>query len=247
MKYTLFALAALTGVTSAQSFVANSSNELVYVQPDSTSVTGASGFSYRALDYNTADGRVYGMTAGRFYSMNPDGSGLASITSAVANWDTLAYNTADGLFYGTKSGGTDLYSLTTGGTEALIANLGVQLQALTFNGTNFVANTYGTSGLDSANGALVAFDAAGNVNTIGASNYSFKSLGYDASTGKIHGNTNIAEYSMNADGTGLASLGNLPSAAIARTSLTPYAPVPEPSSAALLGLGGLALILRRRK
>ncbi len=29
--------------------------------------------------------------------------------------------------------------------------------------------------------------------------------------------------------------------------VTPVNPVPEPSSAALLGLGGLALILRRRK
>lgn len=151
--------------------------------------------------------------------------------------------------------GAGVWLDTTGWTAGLVT---VGINATTYTAgadTNFLFQAYAANGVDasnsvsldlhgSANGAVSANTGTATIAALGAEQYvtaagsnsfTFTFNGTDQFVGLVFAQENIAGGST----FGSADLDNL--------TVNTTDPIPEPSSTALLGLGGLALILRRRK
>ncbi len=217
MKYTLITLAALAGVTHAQNLITNGSFE----NPAGpyTNLPSGSG-SVPGWNVSGSSVSVFGVV-----DFQPSGafvsSGIApasSTTDGVKALD-LATNNADVTIAQTvgTSAGTS-YNLTFDlGSTSALGRNGIGNYELLLNG-NVVANYH----IEVPDTTVIRYFSR---------SYAFTGTGSDTIAFRSVGSTYTASLKQD-----FAFIDNV--------SLTP---VPEPSSAALLGLGGLALILRRRK
>ena len=96
--------------------------------------------------------------------------------------------------------------------------------------------------LSNAQTITASTDLAVSLTVAADGSYSYSINGAPATTGAAFGLDLSQEYHF-----ATYFQDDLGDFSISEVELTALAPVPEPSSAALLGLGGLALILRRRK
>jgi len=108
----------------------------------------------------------------------------------------------------------------------------------------FADNTFGVGGVNGANANAIAMSTAAAVNTVFSGAPGVGALSVDATA--IGSDTFANQYATFriTDPSAAAHQWDI---ADATPTLTIVSPVPEPSSTALLGLGGLALVLRRRK
>lgn len=199
-----------------------------------------------------------GVNAGRSLTLNSDAAGAGSITSiSVANqfpgtavstftMTSLAILSVDSIFIGANGSAGDL-----------VYNDGASLSATTL----LMGNNTTTNGAPASSSITIALGAGGLTNAIGVTTLNLRqveaaqNLVIDASayTGGA-GDIDLITFASNLGGdfgsvsiTGLdAGLASAISYDADSVNLNITA-VPEPASTSLLALGGLALILRRRK
>ncbi len=208
-----------------------------------------------AAQFNTTGGMQYAADLAR------DGAGNVYVANNNGN-NVLKYDsTGAGSVFNSTLTGADAVTVSTSG-QVYVLNGGTDIYKLDSSGvaTSFVTGLSGARGLafDSSGnlftlnynaGAIVKIDSTGaksNVARTGTDVYNNpKDLIFDADDNLYIANSspnNIAKFVFNTttqayDGTVYATLSAGP---------TGIALVPEPSSVALLGLGGLALLRRRR-
>ncbi|BDS05830.1 hypothetical protein NT6N_08700 [Oceaniferula spumae] len=178
------------------------------------------------------------------------GAGASLITSATGG-DSGGGNGAWVFVYEVTTSGTQTITLSSSGSAsnaqsttyyALAAGAG---ETLAISGTAFGTAGSAATSLDLVLGADVgAYGfAASSADSTGTG-----SPGWTRNNNSGSGKREI--YSINGLTSGTSTFGaNTPASnfAIAGVAVTSITAVPEPSSTALLGLGGLSLVLRRRK
>ena len=156
---------------------------------------------------------------GIYYLDNPFTGGTADLT-----FDMTSYGAVNGIGFGIVSIAGSLDGVESGNTAG---GLSVDLTPTIAN--SFVVTTYSSNG--------------GNTPTVPAGHTQLYT------SGNIGSADGAAAY-LNGVAAGLQTITygqGSPSSNQTSGAVFAPAPVPEPSSAALIGLGGLALILRRRK
>lgn len=248
LKYTIFAtLIASIGGASAAAISVNFTEDANRANQNlpTTTAAGIGGYTH----WNNVDARgpiTDPETAGGTQGSLLDSSG--TVTAVSVTWDAQG-----GGVWGDATADTD----ANGGVgDAMIRrgyiddNGGDASSSITFSMSgityaNYDLIIYYSSG-DGNNPQTQGANVGGNVITptaaAGANNQYGTNPNWDSTNTVTFSNLSGASFSgftldRNATGTGRASLAGIQIVEI----------VPEPSSAALLGLGGLALILRRRK
>ncbi len=226
MKYTLIAIAAL------------SSSALAQTQ------------NFAFLDSDPSDG-----STGVYQYTYDHGTGTWSAPTTISGgwhgWTDISYNT-DGTLYGYNHDGAIIWS-NEGGGKSISTNAPTQ----NASGSSYVSfavdgNNYYFTVAETSKADIYTFDAATDTFTYaGQPNNTLSWSGawrLDKTAGVNYG------YAINGGTSIWNGPGSVPASASPNgANWNGFAagvivtPVPEPSSAALLGLGGLALILRRRK
>lgn len=218
LKHTLFALAAMTGISQAAVYV-NFNGSQTGGGPATGSPFGVSS----ALWVNT------GNTATNATGINAGG---ATVTWASKNtWgDGSPASAGDESVYGgylddgVKTGGGGA-TFTVSGLTALFGSGPYTITVYSFS--DDTTNPMGTLTLNG--GASTAITGSPSTGTLTGT------YGITTFTGVTGDSFTIL---------GAVSSGTAPQN---RSTISGFSVIPEPSSAALLGLGGLALVLRRRK
>ncbi len=214
--------------------------------PTGTTI-GSPGVTINSLAYDAASDTLYGTTGA------PSTSGLhvlnqtdGSITSTVdvsLSWITaLAWDNNLNTLWGNGGGGINKIDPSNGDTS------------------DFVSVTPRIDGLAYGNGTLWGLDETGPVFAINTSNGNTTlladlglpstgaGLAYDVDTDRLYvGTVNVPTILLEVnpnDGT-FTSLGTV-TGGIGRTDALAPTVIPEPASLALLGLGGLMMLRRRR-
>lgn len=150
--------------------------------------------------------------------------------------------------------GIAVSGMTIDGTAGYNLNFNLTLTALAGDGINdnYKSWVYDT-GLDGGNpegfrinaGELITFSVSGATVT-GPTGATANFLGFDAIDIDLQGGTAVVDLAAGTF-TGLTGTGAAGTRAMNVDLSFSISPIPEPSSVALLGLGGLALIVRRRR
>ena len=180
--------------------------------------------------------------AGNSAVIGGNGGGAFNTTIDVSNGSFIAQG-LDNFFLGNSSGDSNVFTVT-GGSVLFDSNLGIGRDESTGNLLTISGGTVNITG-------TLSFDVPGNVNDLddaadGTLDFTAGSTGSLTVTG-----LDAAAYEAFYDAGDLTFAGaNTETFSdvfqVSGNTLSLVA-VPEPSSTALLGLGGLALILRRRK
>lgn len=258
MKTTLAIAIAAGSIMSASAAVTLESsynNDVVSLAPTDD---GSGDFSYTfdntSLSGFTADGT--GKLVLGYTSRNNASSGGGATPTEVTYGGVTLTNAAT---LNSSRGFTAMYYLddviadgdlvikfgTSGGTDvvgfSLFALDGLVSGAPTDGGTSGSGSTPPEVILGSDGGFAVSVGARNNQDLSGDSSYT---VDYDSSSGS---GRLLSQHLVTATGGDVtASVGNTSSMSITAFGWNAVA-IPEPSTTALLGLGGLALILRRRK
>ncbi len=203
------------------------------------------------------------------------GASFAQSTEIIRSWDdgttdglngtpspgipaVWNFGSGDIVANGIAYDGTSLYGIFQTDTQGRIVNLStgtelLGLQTLGLNRSRGLAISYGNIYRLVDGGAIESLSGAPSpgisaVWNFGSGDIVANDIAYDGTNfyGLFQTDTRgrIVNLSTGTELPGLQALGLNRSSGLA---IHTTAPVPEPSSAALLGLGGLALILRRRK
>ena len=201
------------------------------IDPD-TSANNFRGFGYSTSTFDVSTGFILEFTA----NASNTGSGSANRFSVglAAAGSNFAQFSIDGRNF-------------LGDTRAEIEGVGIDFttdngsQGLSYN-DGFGVNTGTVTLLSNAQTITASTDLAVSLTVAADGSYSYSINGAPATTGAAFGLDLSQEYHFATyfqDDQGAFS--------ISEVTLTTLDAVPEPSSTALLGLGGLALLLRRKK
>jgi hypothetical protein len=232
---TLLHLAAFAVVTTS----ANAAISYVKVTNDADSGISSSNTYTHALDFQSG-GNIANINTVAFTSWggNGDGANFAGSTGIYGNTGagvvTTTGNLVDlmqGMIYPSSNDNTlKTYNLS-GLTPNETYDLRVYNHAWSDGESRLNTLVFDAGGADASTGSINASDAT-TVGLAGANDSYYINYRYTASSSEIV----ITTQSSNSAGWHLYGLTNQVAVA-----------VPEPTTTALLGLGGLALILRRRK
>ena len=224
--------------TSALTLSSNAANVLVNGSFESSSVAITPKTSNPAWgDVTAADSLTgwtlsstgnLGLASGDNFGGNAGSPGAPYF---VGNTTTQLFGTDGDTFVTTPASATTVLTQTISGLSAGAFQVSYDLGHITFGGSNLTAQFELFDGADATASSL--YDVTTDVSLIG--NLTWSSI--SSSTLNSTGTDLFVRITLN-DGVNSSQLG------LDNVSVNE---VPEPSSAALLGLGGLALILRRRK
>jgi hypothetical protein len=208
-----------------------------------STLVGLSGFSRLNSMARNRQGTIYSASSNKLITINPvtgEGTNIATLSADIRG---MGFSAAD-VLYGIKEGRPDyLVTINTGsGAVSLVGNTGLWgIQALEFSPAGILYGWDVGSGYLSSGHGLVTIDPATGVSTpvsstIGTIDVQTLAFGNNS---ELYGAGKGAFYSIDV-GTGAATLigtGNyLDLRGIA------FFPVPEPSTLALLCIGGIGLI-----
>lgn len=232
LKYTLLALAAMTALGSAATISVNfTGSGAANQQLETTTSAGLTG--YVAQNWNNAS-----TNSGTLDSLNQDNAGSASVSTASVTWN-------GGGVWRDDNADTDA---TAGVGNAVLARgyLDDRNAGVTFSVSGIPFAAYSLvlyySG-DQDGGKFLDATANGNTQSTTGDKHRYQTPTWDA-TNTIVFNSLSGDLTVSIPATTGAGGDGSNRGSIAGFQIVQ---VPELSSTALLGLGGLALILRRRK
>jgi hypothetical protein len=251
---TLISFLAVGSIASAaQFYVVDDINDKLQLF-DSTALTftdigslGVAGSNFGDLSWGT-DGQLYwlsGRSDNSLYRVNTT-TGAATFVGnhGVTDLFGLGLNLSNGVMYGTQfSGGTGIFTVNqTTGAATQIGNSNDGLGGLTY------INGFGLVGIHDGGGELYVVNTDGTTTLItsSAGGTNDSDITYDSATGLLW----AADWSGNVYSYDVANSFSRTQVLSGQTSFDGIVvanPVPEPGSIAALGLGGLALLLRRRR
>lgn len=216
-------------------------------------VNGGAGFTEAGgaidADGSTNNNRAYG------FSTNTFDLSTGFTLDFTASGTDLGNGSSNRFSVGLAAAGSDFEAFSLSGRNFLgdirFAHQAVgvdfttdQVQGLDFNdGTGDPLGPAGAvTSLSNAQTITANTDLAVSLTVAADGSYSYSINGAPATTGAAFGLDLSQEYHF-----ATYFQDDISEFSISEVTLTALAPVPEPTSAALLGLGGLALILRRRK
>ncbi len=262
MKLTLLTLAATTGISSAATLAVSHTTN--FNNAFNINTVGGGYTSWQTADAtnlntgSTDTGIVFsfsftGDAQGSSGGPQLDANGVIIDGAANHSMNLNASTAASGTQFFTLSatGTADLTGAPAGATGVTVIN---EMITITFNNVSIAGsgnNPFNITIVDAADGANTVTGAAGSYATFAdrsvAANWN--EVGFDPTDGgAVAGSTTSRQFNYGGSAGGFG-LGEALKAGgvITYTYDLDFTPVPEPSSTALLGLGGLALILRRRK
>lgn len=221
---------------------------------DTTSLTftnvgalGVNGSDFGDLSWGS-NGQLYwlsGRIDASLYTINTV-TGAATLVGShgVSDMFGLGLNEANGIMYGTQfSGGSGIFTIDQStGAATQIGNSPGGIGGLTY------VNGFGLLGTHDGGGEILRVNPDGTTTQIsaGAGFIDDSDIAYDSSTGlmwAVDWSGNVFSYDTNNSFARTSVL----SGQGAHDGMALISTVPEPASVAAVGLGGLALLLRRRR
>ncbi len=247
----LFAAALQLPATAGTLYFSEDNSGVLYTLSTTTGAPtniGASGVtsSTVGLSPSALDTLLYGSQWFNILEIQADGSGAAVLGGADA--EGMAFDGGTGTLYGAINGAFFTISTATGAVATNLAAPGADIEGLAF-GNGLV---YGLAGFSGPRGNLYSYNPGLDSWTFIAHtgvDFNLPGLAYDAGLNVLYakGSQDSFLYSINpvtgvATPIGDTGIGNGGGLAFVGASV-----IPEPSTLALLGLGGLALRRRRRR